>query len=205
MKLLTTLTIAMLAATPAFAASRTFDVKDFKGVALTGSHDVEISPGAYSVTAEGDAKDLDRLKITVDDGELVISQKSGIYSSSGRVVVHVRLPTLSSMTLTGSGDMTAKGVDAKAFEARLTGSGDLSVSGTCTSIMASLLGSGDLVAKDLKCETANASLLGSGDLAIYASKAIQASILGSGDIVVHGNPASRQTKERGSGDISFSK
>lgn len=205
MKLLTTLTIAMLAATPALAASRTFDVKDFKGVALTGSYNVEITQGAYSVTAEGDAKDLDRLKVSVSDGELVIGQKSGTYTSSGRVVVHVRLPALSSMTLTGSGDMTASGVNAKAFEAELTGSGDLVVSGTCTSVKASLLGSGDLVARNLKCETADASLLGSGDLALYASKAIKASILGSGDIVVYGNPASRQTKERGSGDISFSK
>lgn len=205
MKLLTTLMIAALAATPAHAATRTFDVKDFTRVALTGSHNVEISPGAFSVTAEGDAKDLDRLKITVDDGQLVVSQKSGVYTSGGHVLVHVRLPALSSMTLTGSGDMTAVGVNAKAFEARLTGSGDLTVSGECTSIKANLLGSGDLMARDLKCETGVASVLGSGDLDLYVSKDIEASVMGSGDIKIHGNPAGRQTKERGSGDITFSK
>lgn len=204
MKLLTPLLIASLVATPAFAASRTFDVKGFTGVALTGSHNVEVSQGAFSVTAEGDAKELDRLKIAVDDGVLVISQKSGSYSSSGHVVVKVRLPALSRMTLTGSGDMKATGVNAKAFEARLTGSGDMILAGTCTSLKASLLGSGDMVAKDLKCESADVSLLGSGDIDVYANKGISASLMGSGDITVHGKPASRQTSERGSGDISFS-
>ena len=196
MKLLTPLLIASLAATPAFAASRTFDVKGFTGVALTGSHNVEVSQGAFSVTAEGPAADLDRLKIGVDDGVLVVSQKSGSYSSSGHVVVKVRLPALSRMTLTGSGDMKANGVNAKAFEARLTGSGDMILAGTCTSLKASLLGSGDMVAKDLKCESADVSLLGSGDIDVYANKGISASLMGSGDICQPPNQRARQRRHQ---------
>ena len=97
--------------------TREFDVTDFSSVAIHGDHEVTIEQGdAFSFTAEGRMKDLDRFAVTVEDGVLSIEQTPRITSGKlcffcfdeeveGRLV----MPSVKSITTSGVGHTTIQG------------------------------------------------------------------------------------------------
>lgn len=187
------------------AIQRTVEVATFDRVRISGSFDAEVTVGpARSVVAHGAAADVDRLTFAVENGELRIDSK-GRWSLGRQppVVVRITVPSLTALALSGSGDLTARGVSAKQFAASLAGSGDLQVEGRCERASLSVAGSGDLDAGALRCSAVIASVAGSGDLIASASQDAAASVVGSGDIVIRGNPAKRAPSRMGSGDIRF--
>jgi len=187
--------------------SETRDVKSFTRVMLDGSSDVDIEVGGkQSVTVSARDKDiLDHVTTEVRDGTLRISHKGHgmIRFNNTRIKVTITVPKLEGMELDGSGDMTARGVDAKSFEIDLDGSGDIDVAGSCGDLDLTLDGSGDVDARDLKCKSILVKLDGSGDVDAYASEAADVRLQGSGDITVYGNPQKRRQREQGSGDVDF--
>jgi hypothetical protein len=216
---------AVVSATPALAAERTFSVSDFTKVKLSGSADVSVATGsAASARATGSEADLDRLVLEVRGGELVISQKSGSWNWGREGIrVFVTVPALEAATVNGSGDMVVDRVKGQAFSGVAAGSGDLQLgavdvrsvslavngsgdvvaAGRCDSGTFSLNGSGDISAAGLKCRDVTVSVNGSGDIAAHASGSATAALNGSGDINITGG--ARCTKAaRGSGDISCS-
>ena len=63
-------------------SSRSFQVGGFDKIDLTGSPDVVVAVGGQpSVRAEGDAADLERLDITVVDGELRIGKSPAVLAA----------------------------------------------------------------------------------------------------------------------------
>lgn len=215
---------AALVASPVFAADRSFSVGAFTRVAAMGPYDVKIVTGRQpSVRATGDQTALDRLDISVMNGELRIAtqKQSSWLPGSGDATIFVTVPSLSAVSLTGSGDLSVDRVAGPAFSAALTGSGDLSVArseadslnlaltgsgdmsigGRCGTASVALRGSGDLDASKLMCRDVSVALVGSGDVGIGATGTANLSLMGSGDISVTGG--ARCTKaQRGPGDIT---
>ncbi|MGE5723213.1 MAG: head GIN domain-containing protein [Sphingomonadales bacterium] len=208
------------------AARRDYAVGGFDRILLGGSHDVIVRAGAQpSVYAEGAPDDLDRLDITVKNGELRVEDKKGfgwIFGSchGGRAIVHVTVPTLTAAMIGGSGDMTIDAVNGKAFDGSIAGSGnlqlgllrtdaatfsiagsgDIRAGGAVPELRISIMGSGGVDAGQVTSRTANISIAGSGDAVVQASETAEVSIAGSGDATVHGG-AKCTVSTMGSGSV----
>jgi hypothetical protein len=216
---------ALVSASPALAAERSFPVGAFTKIRLAGSPNVRVRTGTQpSVVATGTAADLDRLEITVRGDELQISQKSGSWSWSREGLrIEVTVPRLEAAALVGSGDMeidrikggdfsgslrgsgdlSLAAIDADAVNLAIEGSGDISAAGRCDTGTFAVNGSGDIGAAGLRCRTATVTLQGSGDIAVGATATATVALNGSGNVSVTGG-ARCTTSKRGSGDVSCS-
>lgn len=212
------------------AGSRSFDVKGFELVSLSGPDDVIVRVGkAMSVTAVGDTAILDRLEIEVVDGDLRIGRKHRnsvrlSWGSNAGAVITVTLPVLTGASVAGSGDMDVDHAEAPKFSASVAGSGSLKVSalkadrlnvsiagsgnasfegGTATDTGMSIAGSGNVDAAGLAARTADISIAGSGGVKAGVSERAAVSILGSGDVDIVGDAQCKVSKI-GSGDVRCS-
>lgn len=182
-------------------ASEGRQVQPFNAVAALGYATTEVVVGPErSVRVEADDNILGLVTTTVSRGVLSIGVK-GSFSTNNRIVVYVTTPTLTSIENTGSGEISASGVNARDLQLDLTGSGDIEVSGHADNVNARLTGSGDISTTQLIASTANVSIHGSGDIRVYAARALTARIAGSGDIRYSGDCTEIDSRVSGSGSI----
>ncbi len=222
--LLLTIAATVFAAAPASAEERRFALTGFDRVAVAGSDDVVITRGAFSVVADGEADDLDRLDIKVDGGVLKIGRKKGNWGWRGKDVrVSVALPALHGLALAGSADVTADrgdgdrfglnisgsgsiklaNLDTKTADIALSGSGDMVVGGRCGALNVRVAGSGNANLGGLRCTNASISIAGSGDVSAHVAGEANVRVAGSGDVVIAGG--ARCTKKvAGSGNVRCS-
>ena len=208
------------------AASRTYDVGSFESVSLGGPYDVVVTVGpAASVRAEGDAEEIERMEVSVEDGGLEIKRRrsSGMnigFGPNRQVRVHVTVPSLKAAAIGGSGDMKIDKVEGSSFAASIGGSGDMAIgamrvgqadfsvagsggitaSGAADRTSVSIAGSGDVALQGLRSRAASVSVVGSGDVRVNAAEAADVSIMGSGDVEVAGG-ARCSVSKMGSGDV----
>ncbi len=202
--------------------ARSFAVADFTGVELAGSDDVQVSTGTgFSVRAEGDPGELDKLRVVRDGATLTVGRMPGFSFGVGRkTTVFVTMPRISDARVTGSGDIAIDHVDGDRFSGATTGSGDLSVralrvamldlsisgsgdmalAGQARSLKVSVSGSGDVDARHLKVADANVEVAGSGDVTAEVTGAATVSLAGSGDVDL-GEAARCQISKAGSGEV----
>lgn len=196
----------------------------FDSVESSGAYDILIEDGAADgkIKLEGDSNILKRIKVSVINNTLKISQKSGFYKSNGKSVkISFKAQNLSGLVLTGSGSITADGIQrvndfktvldgsgdinvsiaSKTAEIQLNGSGDIYVSGTTDKLNAGVAGSGDLHAYQLKANDVNAGMSGSGNLEVHSDQKLNAGVTGSGKLYYKGNPADTDLKTVGSGEV----
>lgn len=203
-------------------------VAAFTKLALTNSARVVLRQGSpQRVEVEASAADLARLETTVENGKLRITTKredgkpwnNGGFD--GPVTVYVTMPTISELSVSGSGRLdAAEAVQATALElsvsgsgaltlpkltadklnTAVSGSGSITVAGTCPQHEARISGSGDVRASELRTETSAIRISGSGNGRLHASRSLNASIAGSGDVYVRGG-ASVSSKIAGSGRV----
>jgi hypothetical protein len=181
-----------------------------------------------SVEVEAPQKVLDRLETEVDGDELEIrSEGKGNWFSwfggdgfDGEVKVYVTVPTLSEISIAGSGRIVGETpiegaslevqnagsgevdltVQNDEMEVNIAGSGTIRLRGTSGSFEASIAGSGDIEAVELETATAEVSIAGSGDVRLHVTDRLEASIMGSGDVQYRGSPE-LETSSMGSGDV----
>lgn len=175
-------------------------VEAFTQVTLTGSPKVEIKIGSpQSVEVTTDDNLIADLKTTVSSNELKVGfEKSA--NPKVETVVRIVVPKLEGLKVTGSGSISAAGIDAESFDASVTGSGRIVAEGKAKSLSTSLTGSGSLDLAKLLVETAETDTTGSGNTAVNASKELIASITGSGSVESVGT-AKVISKVTGSGNV----
>ena len=205
------------------------DAKDFKGIDLMASADVIIKQGsAYKVIVEGQQNILEILETVVDNGILRIKFKEGSWNLNfDKLNVYVETPSVSSIVLSGSGNMTlesalnsedldikisgsgniktADGLTAKKINVEIGGSGDIKMgSTTATELKAAVLGSGNFEIKGTG-DKAEFQVTGSGDIDAddFVTKSTDAQTTGSGNINCHATE-SLDARILGSGDIRYS-
>ncbi len=206
---------------------RSFDVGQFETVSLGGSYDVVVTVGpAPSVRAEGDAEEIERMEVRVEEGDLHIGRKKDKrgfslgFRSHGPVTVHVTTPMLSAAAVGGSGDMRIDRVEGRRFAASVGGSGDIRIAalkveearfsvagsggitaaGSAARSDISVAGSGDINVGGVESRTATISIVGSGDVRAKAMDTADVSIAGSGDAILDGT-ARCSVSKTGSGDV----
>lgn len=202
-------------------------VGDYDAIALAGWFDVDLVDGKEGeITLEGESNLLEYIKTEVKDGKLVIKVEKGVNlkPSSWEEGIRITVPveTISSLALSGSGDVVGKktiktdnfrtamsgsgditvSVEANSVDAVMSGSGDITLSGNTRDFEARISGSGDIKAYELEADNVDATVSGSADIKVTATKMLKARVSGSGDISYRGNPDKVDTKASGSGDIS---
>lgn len=196
---------------------------DYDEISVVGSLTAELvsgKEGAITITADDNLHQL--LDIESTNGTLVIKTKKGAsYSSKNDIVVTVPFSEVSTISLTGSGDVigknTVKGsaltinvtgsgdvvlaTEATGIDAKVTGSGDMKLSGKVKNLEVKVSGSGDFEGYNLEATNVEVYVSGSGDAQVTANAAIKARVNGSGDIKYKGNPAESDKKVVGSGTV----
>lgn len=213
-------------AAPGAGATRTFAITDFSAVALRGSDDVDVRVGTgFSVRAEGQGADLDKLEIVRDGDTLKVGRKknlAGFSWSGGRrgVKVFVTMPRIVTAQIAGSGNLAIDRADGQRFTADAAGSGNLSIAtmnvtdarlkvagsgnidarGRVERLAVDLAGSGNVQARGVKAGSATVSLAGSGDVRADVAGPARVSLVGSGNVDL-GPQARCSISKTGSGEV----
>ena len=181
--------------------SQTRDVPAFTRIDNADSVDVRVHVGEpQHVRVRAGEKVIDDIRTSVRDGTLHISfDHHGLGDPDP--VVEATVPRLSGIDASGSGDVSADGIDVDAFDVRSDGSADISLKGTAGSLRVDMDGSGDANLGDLSARVAKVAVGGSGDADVRAGDRLDVSVDGSGDVEYHGDPSLTKHLD-GSGDLS---
>ncbi|WP_109808355.1 head GIN domain-containing protein [Sphingosinithalassobacter portus] len=205
-------------------ATRDFAASDFTQVDLRGSDDVSVVIGQqFKVHAEGDSKQIERLRIEVVDGTLRIGREGNSgwsWGSDDDVHIQVTMPRITGASVSGSGDMDVergdgdfagdisgsgnlniRGLQAGRASLSISGSGDIEAAGNAESLTLSISGSGDIDAEGLTASQASVAVNGSGDVTATVNGNASVSVSGSGDVELGGG-ATCTVNKSGSGDVS---
>ena len=185
------------------AATQTRDVPGFQGIDLAGSNNVVVRVGdKQSVVVRADDNLINRVTTEVQQGNLVIGQTPGNFTTKVPMRVLVSVPSLNVLTLSGSGNMVVQGINAHDLVVMLSGSGKLSGSGSATNLGVTILGSGSALFGRLAAAEVQATVSGSGNVFVNATKSLDAAVPGSGSIIYAGNPAEVTKSVTGAGSIT---
>lgn len=193
----------------------------FTGVQVKGSTDVVLrQDDRVSVEVEAEENLIPLIRTAVEDGALVIDTRKCI-DNTKPVVVHVAAPRLTSILVSGSGNIRSEGhlvaekidigvsgsgdialsLAGTELVARISGSGGITLKGSGRSLDAEIDGSGDIDASDLPVTRARAHINGSGDCAVNTAERLDAAISGSGDITYRGPVSDVRSTINGSGSV----
>lgn len=189
--------------------SRVIDLPVFTGIKVNGSSNVFLQYGPTQfVEVLGQANILDELETIVDDDVWTIEFDRCIRRHE-TVEVYITLPFLTSVSLTGSGDvygentfvseqtleleLTGSGsidlaADYSKVVGKTTGSGNITLEGGCDEFDFTTTGSGDYRAFGLISQKGKVRSTGSGSSQVYAEEELEVSLTGSGDVYYKGNP-----------------
>ena len=208
--------------------TRTFALRDFDQVTLSGADDVNVIYGRdFAVAATGAPDALDRLDIRTDGTTLILAQKEdkgwtiGWDRKDASTLVTVTLPLIRAATLSGAGDLNvASATPEDAFAARLSGSGNLTVEnsrakavdlsltgagsmklrGVADRVKAQLTGSGNIDAVALTAREVTVGLTGAGNISASASELATGTLSGVGNVDIVG-PGRCAVRKTGVGDV----
>ncbi|WP_395794807.1 GIN domain-containing protein [Aquimonas sp.] len=196
--------------------SVTLSISDGEFLIGRNGSDVHFSVGGASVTlsACGSVASTGDVYVSASGGSIAAGRSiringveitgGGQAPNLGRVAVFVAQASApATVTLGGSGDVVMNGVEQSTLELYLKGSGTLRARGHVDSLRVDLSGSGDVLIKELEAKNLECDLRGSGEIRAHATVSVRCRLIGSGDIVVSGDPAQRDTRIQGSGDVRF--
>jgi Putative auto-transporter adhesin, head GIN domain len=179
-------------------ATQTRTVAAFSSLDLTGSNNVTVIVGRpQSVVVHAGSNLINHVTTGVTAGTLVIGD-----TASGPVSVDVRVPSLTALTLSGSGQISATGISTPQLTVTVYGSGLLSAAGTATRLDVTINGSGQAKLSQLTARDVYAVINGSGLIQVTATTSLDAAVPGSGAIIYGGNPPQVTASVTGSGTVT---
>jgi hypothetical protein len=204
-------------------ASEDREVAGFRTIAVTGSGEVIITPGAApALTIEAEDNLLPLIRSDVEGGKLTLGFKSNTWvkatkpivfrltvaeldavsvAGSGTVTAGKLVGDKFDLSISGSGDATLKEIDVKALNVSLSGSGSFAASGSAGEATFGISGSGSVKAPDLAASAVTVKISGSGDADVRAAESLDVGVSGSGDVTYRGDP--KVTKRiSGSGSVT---
>ena len=174
----------------------------FDGIGLAVPGKLEIVQGTTeSVTVTVDDNLAADLETTVIQGKLRIRWREGVeHRPKAPIRVVVNAKTVKSISIAGSGSVSAPSLATAQLAITIAGSGDARLGGRADSLEVHIAGSGDVNAEKLDAERAKVHVAGSGDATLVARKALDVHVAGSGDVRYYGDPTV-QRKVAGSGSV----
>jgi len=183
------------------AVTQARTVGGFTGLDLAGSNNVTVIVGApQSVVVHADSNLINHVTTGVVAGTLVIGD-TGSFTPRAPMSVDVSVPSLTALTISGSGQISATGISAAQLAVTVSGSGQLQAAGTATRLDVAISGSGRAQLSQLTARDVHAVVAGSGLIQVTATTSLDAAIPGDGTIVYGGNPPQVTTSVTGSGSV----
>lgn len=175
--------------------------------AVRAKVETAVEGAVLEINAEGESGFFGRLfgDSDLDSDEIdvyvtVPTLSSLTLAGSGRVVGETPLRGASlSLSVAGSGDMELE-VDAEDLSVQVAGSGGCVLRGRAATLDVNVAGSGDLRAAEVETRRTEVRIAGSGDVEVHATDHLSAQIFGSGDVRYRGRPTI-DTNTFGSGDV----
>ncbi|HPM12011.1 MAG TPA: head GIN domain-containing protein [Bacteroidales bacterium] len=204
--------------------TETREVANFTKLELSNSADVEIVSGDTLLVEVSDYENLlDNIVVETRGSTLVIKNKplrvalrnscanikitmptsisSVQVSGSGNVTVHDCVSKDLELNISGSGNISAESSEQlETVEAIISGSGNIELQGTGTSVDAVVSGSGNITCKDFVAQRTDCTISGSGDVKTHTVERLDVTISGSGNVTYYGKPAVN-TRISGSGRV----
>lgn len=125
----------------------------------------------------------------------------GYVDGPTRLTIKVNTSMINTLIQSGTGSVSARGIDNAAMGVNLNGTGTMNVTGKTTKITSVLSGSGDINAQTLIAKEAQVTVSGTGNLRVFASDILDATLTSSGNILYYGNPAQIKRNITGSGSL----
>lgn len=180
-------------------------------------YDVEYSVGdTLTITATGDEKAINNLKVHLDKGVLTLASYTREMDEDGKIVlsgrpgtcmIHVTMPSVPTINIDGGSTVTCKDtISVNRFATIVSGSGVLYLSAVNCQQDAeiSVQGSGAININNVTAQSVNYYIGGSGSIDAAQSKVVRSSvsIAGSGYISIDNDQCGEiETLIQGSGDI----
>lgn len=181
--------------------TETRDVSAFRAISVLGSGNVVVDVnGTESLTIEAEDNVMPLLTTEVRNGLLELGVQSNI-SPTSTITYTISAAHLDGLSVSGSGDIKAAGIDADSFDVEISGSGQVDASGTADTLTVDIAGSGKYAGENLVASLGTVAVSGSGDALVNVTNELDAEVSGSGNIEYIGNP-SVTTSISGSGAIS---
>ena len=175
---------------------QSLDVNRFNRVAASQGVEVNITMGSSTqvvVKAETE-KDLERLEIEVDDGELRIRRgawSSSIWnwrSSGGRVSVGVVVSELEGLSSSWGAKVTATDVDCEELSLDASSGSKIVVSGGCNAVKVDVSSGAVVDARDFKVEVVTVDASSGANIDVFASVNFQGDASSGASVDVFGTP-----------------
>lgn len=186
--------IALLALEARADAEQSFDVVDFTRVAASQGVEVTITMGSEPrVTASAETeKDLERLEIEVDDGELRI--RRGSWSSSiwtwgksyGHVSVNVIAPKLEGLSSSSGANLTAVDISCEELSIDASSGSRLAVSGGCNEIDIDASSGASINARELEAKSVVVDASSGANIDVYAAMNFKGDASSGANVDVYG-------------------
>jgi Putative auto-transporter adhesin, head GIN domain len=184
------------------AVAQTRAVARFTGLDLAGSNNVTVIVGApQSVVVHADSNLIDHVTTGVVAGTLVIGD-TGNFTTRSPMSVDVSVPSLTTLNLSGAGQISVTGINVPQLTVTISGSGLLYAAGIATRLDVTLSGDGQAQLSQLTARDVHAVVTGSGLVQVTARTSLDAAVPGDGEIVYGGNPPQVTTSVTGTGSIT---
>jgi len=185
------------------------NVSAFEKINSSGSADVRFHESPeYKAVVTVDSNLVEYVEIKSRNNRLSIGTKNGHLYSFTEFIVDVYCPTLTGVSLSGSGtfespdtisvssfDSNVSGsgkiygtIECDNFHADISGSGKINIDGSCLDSSISISGSGRFNGNEFYMNNAAVHISGSGKATISVSDNLKATVSGSGEINYNGNP-----------------
>lgn len=174
--------------------SETRDLGNFTGILSTIPANVFITQGPLeAVRIESQANILEVLKTSVVNNTLSIEFEKCVKELND-VSIHVTIPEINKLNLTGVGDMSTVGdIDVTELDISLTGAGNFNLQGRAETLNIQLIGVGDVSAFTLLADIGNVNISGVGNTEVFISDELNVTITGVGTVFYKGSPVISST------------
>lgn len=189
---LAAVTAALIAATPAFAESRDFDLPDFDRIDISSGVKLVASVGgAQSVSVETSNGDFSDFEIKVKNGELSVSREWNRLSwhhKRADYKVTVSVPTLNGFGASSGSHAMITNVDSEDFAMDLSSGAYAEITGNCDNCSLDLSSGANLDGTELVCESAEIDVSSGGHGKLVVRESVVADASSGGHVSVYGNP-----------------
>jgi hypothetical protein len=191
--------VALVAALPASAEKRTFNLSGFTDVAASAGVTVILKQGPYAITAEEPDGKFDNLKLEVRGDELIVSRKGMNWGGRGpRYTVTVTAPEYRALSASSGSSVEGRSLQLAGLEADVSSGATLELAGTCASLDVEVSSGASFSGGGLRCTSASVDASSGASADVYATARASGDASSGASVRVHGKPAD-VTKDTSSG------
>lgn len=166
--------------------SRSYDVAEFSKIDLSLSGEAIVTVGeAYSVSLSTDANLHDLLQIEVRDDTLHLElQNNTMIANPTEMIFTIAVPELTTVTVSGSGEITIEDIEAETLEVIVSSSGEIEIDDlVLDSLIVEVSGSGDVELEEVETVSAEVTISGAGTAILEGeTQSLNVTVSGSGDL-----------------------